>query len=225
MVWPGSLRLFARFVKNQAKTEIYLHSIRYGKVVDFASLARQGSRARGKHLASRVLLKTSSELPAPNTPAGKNTAAFGSMMVLTGIIVSKKAVDKRAVLRNRVKRKLRPIVRMAVAWLLENKSPASLAGQTEPSAPTSQPEQAPSLVLSWVVRAERSALEASTEELLNDVRTTLVQAFEREATRLGLDRLRSPGTGADLQKTREPDSLRAPGTPLPLLPDVLRVHG
>ena len=83
---------------------------------------------------------------------------------LLAVVASKKNVDRRAVGRNRAKRRIRPImIKLTHEWL------GSLG--TNGAAPESRRGD---LRLHWIVRPKNSALTATAKELESDVR----RAFE-----------------------------------------------
>ncbi|WP_448563067.1 ribonuclease P protein component [Trichothermofontia sp.] len=85
---------------------------------DFQTVYQQGSRANSPHLSLRALSVLSQ-------PSSTESACAGIPLVPTriGIVVSRKAAGKRAVIRNQVKRRLRAACRQLLpqiqaGWLL-----------------------------------------------------------------------------------------------------------
>ena len=70
------------------------------------------------------------------------------------VVASKKAIDKRAVLRNRAKRRLRPLMKQIAKEWLDSQHPTS---QTPVS-------------MRWIIRPKKSLLSANVKDLENDVR-------------------------------------------------------
>lgn len=112
-----------------------------GKIINFQDDFKLSSKLQGKFHWSHIRLVQKEADPT-------NRVA---------VVASKKAIDKRAVLRNRVKRRLRPLMRkISAEWVAQSDFHSSCS-------------------LRWILRPKNSALSSDYLELENDVR----QTFER----------------------------------------------
>jgi putative membrane protein insertion efficiency factor/ribonuclease P protein component len=115
-----------------------------GKVKNFRAVFQSGLKRHGLHHTSHLHF---AQEPAE--------APFRC-----AVVVSKKAVSKRAVLRNRAKRRIRPLMRDILSEL-------HTTGHITNTKP-----------LHWVVRAKASCLECSSADLLSDLRKALTALLQ-----------------------------------------------
>ena len=146
--------------------------IKWAKVKDFATVVHQGARSRGRFAGAIVRVET--------LALGSSDGHQGRLFVHCAVIVSKRVIDKRAVVRNRVKRRVRPLFRSQGLAVLQD---------------ISLPLSGHGLRISWVVRPQRNSLEAGWKELSTDVHDTFKNALLRELKRLSLDTPIGQGPG------------------------------
>lgn len=118
------------------------------KVQKFQKVFQSGLKSHGRFHSSHVLIESESD---------------ESPLVRVAVVAAKKAVGKRAVMRNRAKRRLRPLMRTLV---FEFRHDGTLPDES----------------LNWVVRAKSSCLSCTSEELHADLRNALIGLLD-QATR------------------------------------------
>ena len=113
---------------------------RFAKIIDFQAHFKIAGRLQGKHQWSHI-----SFTPQASDPHSR-----------LAVVASKKAVDKRAVRRNRAKRRLRPLMKkIATTWCQS----------------TIRSDQG-AYSLQWVIRPKASAVQINAKELEADVQNT-----------------------------------------------------
>lgn len=140
-----------------------------GKVERFSETFESTRRIQGTFHWSHIRIAAVQRDSATAKPAteGPRTSCKSKhepgAEALLAVVASKKLVDKRAVHRNRAKRRLRPIMtKLTREWL----DCQRLRGADSEAAACSNAE----FRLHWIVRPKKSAITATAQELEHDVR-------------------------------------------------------
>lgn len=123
------------------------------KVKSFQKVFQTGLKSHGRFHSSHLLVDL-----------GGDDEQDTRMLVRAAVVASKKAVGKRAVKRNRAKRRLRPLMSAVVCEFRQNGS--------LPSGP-----------VNWVVRAKAACLDCSSEELRLDLHSALTSLLSSASRR------------------------------------------
>lgn len=126
--------------------------VKWAKVQNFSRVFQFASRIKGEHQTSHIWLEVGDTVKSGVSVIQTNEAQLA-------VIATKKAVSNSAVHRNRVKRRLRPLMKDCTYSFIQDLEKRGLQGVP--------------YRISWILRAHKSSREAPYLELKSDVEKTM----------------------------------------------------